>query len=568
MYHQGLCFSYFCRVRVAQQWPPSARHVRQQRCPRVREHASPHRATPVPRLFSSPVKTRAIRHLQSQSRQQDLRSRTLLSTPAVSATMLLRHLLGRVGGQPGASGGGSGGGGGPPVLSALNNRLRRRNSHGGVPSGGFNALPFSAAAVPNLPKIGPQRSTKNAQKLKLLPTPDVEPEDDVDEESGRDVYSQYTRIKDPTARRDAARLGKADRNRLPRVTAYCTANRYQMDGLLRFLKGRGKTRGANPKLIDECIYTPYSYASRQAQSSRLDRFGQVRSNPERRHSTGDLTSLTGDSARPGAGNGDGPPGQESTDDMLLDAGGGNDDNDMGHDAVDFDIQVHTPEVFLFDYGVVVIWGMTASQEQRFLKEIAKFEVEKLGPDDVETELFNFYYTHEYQARIYNDFIALRDKHNYMTKLAISHALAQSVKTSLFEELIASTIESCKDIPAQLALTGKIDLSRAQINMQIGDLFILRISIHLNGSVLDTPELFWVEPQLEPVYEAVRSYLEMDQRVGLLTERLDVIADLLAVLKEQLSHGHGEKLEWIVIILIAAEILVALVNIAVDLAVGI
>jgi len=81
-------------------------------------------------------------------------------------------------------------------------------------------------------------------------------------------------------------------------------------------------------------------------------------------------------------------------------------------------------------------------------------------------------------------------------------------------------------------------------MQIGELFILRINIHLNGSVLDTPELFWVEPQLEPVYQAVRMYLEMDQRVGLLTERLDVIADLLAVLKGELSHGHGEKLEWI------------------------
>lgn len=81
-------------------------------------------------------------------------------------------------------------------------------------------------------------------------------------------------------------------------------------------------------------------------------------------------------------------------------------------------------------------------------------------------------------------------------------------------------------------------------MQIGELFILRINIHLNGSVLDTPELFWVEPQLEPVYQAVRSYLEMDQRVGLVTERLDVIADLLAVLKDQLTHGHGEMLEWI------------------------
>lgn len=111
-------------------------------------------------------------------------------------------------------------------------------------------------------------------------------------------------------------------------------------------------------------------------------------------------------------------------------------------------------------------------------------------------------------------------------------------------MIASTIDTCKDIPTQIALTGKIALTRSQINMQIGELFILRINIHLNGSVLDTPELFWVEPQLEPVYQAVRSYLEMDQRVTLLTERLDVIADLLAVLKGELSHGHGEKLEWI------------------------
>jgi uncharacterized Rmd1/YagE family protein len=125
-------------------------------------------------------------------------------------------------------------------------------------------------------------------------------------------------------------------------------------------------------------------------------------------------------------------------------------------------------------------------------------------------------------------------------------------------------------------------------MQIGELFILRINIHLQGSVLDAPELMWAEPQLEPVYQAVRSYLEMDQRVGLLTERLDVIADLLQVLKDQLTHTHGtfrlftfktpyeqptnhstgEYLEWIVIVLIAAEIVVAAINILVDLYAGV
>lgn len=340
------------------------------------------------------------------------------------------------------------------MLSALNNKLRRRNSGGAGPGNAVagSGLPLAAAAAAasaHQPKIGPQRSTKNAQKLKILPNPELEGEDQ-DEESGRDVYSQYTRIKDPTARRDAARLGKADRDRLPRVTAYCTANKYQTDGLMRFLKGRGKTRGASPKLIDECIYTPYSYNSKQAERSR-ERAAVLHAKQvaemERRHSTGemaggdssyshreDLIDLHGESAHSGIGNG--------SSHMHM-----ADESAIVDDMPQFDVHVHTPEVFLFDYGVVVIWGMSAAHEQRFLKELAKFETEKLSPDDVEAEFFNFYYTHEYQARIYNDFITLRDKNNYMTKLAISHALAQSVKVS------------CVDLPCwRPILTRMLDVS--------------------------------------------------------------------------------------------------------------
>jgi len=333
------------------------------------------------------------------------------------------------------------------MLSALNGKLRRRNSHGAVPglvATGPGGLPVAGASGAHQPKIGPQRSTKNAQKLKLLPNPDIE--EDPDEESGRDVYSQYTRIKDPTARRDAARLGKADRDRLPRVTAYCTANKYQMDGLMRYLKGRGKGRGANPKLIDECIYTPYSYNAQQAENSWQERVAEVHSTPVieshgRRHSTGEvagadsgfhrdnLIDLGGGTAHNGSTHGHGHDYRPDGTSSELLSQGMRDENAIIDDMPEFDILVHTPEVFLFDYGVVVIWGMSVVQELRFLKEIAKFEMEKLAPDDVETECFNFYYTREYQARIYNDFITLRDKNNYMTKLAISHALAQSVKVS-------------------------------------------------------------------------------------------------------------------------------------------
>lgn len=321
--------------------------------------------------------------------------------------------------------------GGPPVLAALNSKLRRRNSHTAVPM--LSPAPFGA-------KLGPQRSTKKTEKLKLLPNPELDV-DDADEESGRDVYSQYTRIKDPNARRDAARLGKSDRSKLPRVTAYCTANRYDMDGLMRFLKGRGKSRGAHPKLIDECIYTPYAYAKEPP--PRRDPVMSY----QRRHSTGgaDDSFVSLNPADSGYGDEFATLEHEIAADQIPEEDLlGTNMNDAGDRVAvpDFDTQVHTPEVFLFDYGVVVIWGMSKTEEARFLKYISKFELEKLAPDDVETEQFNFYYTKEYQARIYNDFITLRDKNNYMTKLAISHALAQSVKVGLNHFLLFSGHPAC------------------------------------------------------------------------------------------------------------------------------
>jgi uncharacterized Rmd1/YagE family protein len=436
-----------------------------------------------------------------------------------------------------------------PMLSAFNSKLRRRNSHGAP-------LPTTQAVQPPAPRPGAQRTTKMVEKLKILPNPEVE---DEDEESGRDVYSQFTRIKDPNARRDAARLGKADRDRLPRVTAYCTSQGYRLEGIMKFMKSRNRTRGANPKLFDECLYSPYNYD--HIKKTSINRSERSQSPVERRSSPVQerLAQFARNSPRLRAGerrysdsavevddnqanrredlidlhNEMGPPivGEAGDVALIPDAISPSTMRNLPDDVPppllethpEISTEVHTPEIFIFDYGTVVIWGMTLAQEQRFLNDMAKFCEAPLPQESVQTENFNFYYTQEYQARIYNDFISLRDPRGHMTKLAISHALGQSVKTSLFEDLVSETIEVTSPLPALIAQTGSVNLTRRQLNMQIGELFILRINIHLQGSVLDSPELMWSEPHLEPVYAAVRSYLEIEQRVGLLTERLDVIA---------------------------------------------
>lgn len=375
-----------------------------------------------------------------------------------------------------------------------------------TPAKAKNSARTSVAEI----KLGPQRISRNTQKLKILPEeplPDI-----IEEDAGREVYSQVSRITDTSARRDAERLGKNQRSLLPRVTAYCTASSYKMKDIIRWLKDSKRAHDSHPKLFDECLYTPFVYKDWRG-DKRMTKDDHIRLDDE----GGEITI---------------------------------DDN-------------HT-DLFIFEYGVVVLWGFTLKEEQAFLTDLAKFEMEKLSTEDVQVEEFNYYITKSYQPRIYNDFITLRDGSNYMIKLSISHAISQSVKISLFEELVDNTIEDTQEIPQQIASSGKVGMSKDEIMKSIGELFILRININLHGSVLDSPEIMWSEPHLEPIYQATRGYLEINQRVALLNQRLEVVSDLLQMLKEQLGHSNEEYLEFIVIILVGVEVLVSVINIIVDI----
>jgi len=220
------------------------------------------------------------------------------------------------------------------------------------------------------------------------------------------------------------------------------------------------------------------------------------------------------------------------------------------------------EVFYFEYGVVVIWGLEEAEEKRILEDLGEFEVCKLDAEDVEIEDFRFCHDPEGPPRLFNDIINLRSGH-HKVKLTISHALAQSAKLSYFEELVESTIITTQKIPHDLASTGTIKMSRKSITKQVGELFVMRMNVNLISNVLDTPEIFWSEPSLCPLYRIVRGYLEISQRIEVLNQRCSVISDMLDMLREHSNNLHGETLEWIVIILIALEIFIGVFHILVD-----
>jgi len=210
------------------------------------------------------------------------------------------------------------------------------------------------------------------------------------------------------------------------------------------------------------------------------------------------------------------------------------------------------DIFYFAYGSVVLWGFTEEEEQTILGSLKEFE--KIAV--VKPEMDEFTFSYGESMLIEEDEIILHTK-NTLTKLAISHGLAQSVKLTTFEEMIQKTIDRSKSLPEDLATKGKIPLSRKEISQKMGELFMERNFINLHSEILDTPEFFWNYPELEPFYRRTAHYLDVSKRVEVLNKRLGVVHELFEILSNELNHQHSSRLEWTIIILIVIEIVIAI-----------
>lgn len=372
--------------------------------------------------------------------------------------------------------------------------------HTRTPSGRHPLDPkLSGRLIPN---HIPTRSSKLSEKLVLLPEADggdekegLEEEDDDerppnDEElAGRSVKGG---LKDKSY---AERLPKAKRaEQLSRVTAYCTAQAYKMKSTAEFVKTQ---HHAKTKLYDDCLYTVYhlpllggndGYRVRSSPALKspggktvLDE--EIERNENREYHEG----YFGDSERYGIRHNESESPVRSPREVHHIADSPL--NEMAGDTVRTRVPPNAlsfGEMFVFSYGVVVFWNFTEKQEKDILADLT-FSTSNTGvnlatrpliEDDFETEEFHFEYNSDIpRPRVYNDMITLKSG-DHMIKLAMSHAIAQSTKLSLFEERMSRTMLQAQYIPKRLALTGKLGMGRTEVVKMIGQLFTSRVDVNL------------------------------------------------------------------------------------------
>jgi len=213
------------------------------------------------------------------------------------------------------------------------------------------------------------------------------------------------------------------------------------------------------------------------------------------------------------------------------------------------------EAFIFYYGVVIFWQVPAEARDALLSILSEYAREPVS--DVLDDEFTFELLAA-SASLKNDHIQLPDD-NVLTRLAVSHGIAQSTKLAQYESRVQKTISSTEYIPERIANTGKSGLRRRELAKLRGQLYLTKSDVMLHFDLLDVPDFFWEYPELQSYYALIADYLEVKPRVEVLNKKLETIEDLLQMIADEQMHSHSSMLEWIIIALFAIDIIIILIQ---------
>lgn len=160
------------------------------------------------------------------------------------------------------------------------------------------------------------------------------------------------------------------------------------------------------------------------------------------------------------------------------------------------------------------------------------------------------------CQVNNEYITLKEK-STLSFIIIALVISQSVGLEKHEQDLEKYFTRSRRL---LDMTKKYSLlRRSKLAEFAKDLTFMRHSMLTDLFLLDKPNILWDNADAENLYNHLASILE-------LKDRFDIVAFKLSHLKEDISrvlnlinHKHSEFLEWIVIILIAVEILVMVIE---------
>ncbi|XP_050667348.1 required for meiotic nuclear division protein 1 homolog isoform X2 [Leptidea sinapis] len=215
------------------------------------------------------------------------------------------------------------------------------------------------------------------------------------------------------------------------------------------------------------------------------------------------------------------------------------------------------QIIFFKEGAVVFWNCTELEAQNVLDFIKPFEIESYPREVVNRErevMTYFYQTSAKSCHLLEScFVLVPHDENSLEKYTFSHAMAQSARLGAWEARLETLGAAVRSHTVLMEKEGAAKVDKKEIVRKLGELFSLRHRINVDSDLLDTPDFYWEEENLERLYSNTVAYFTIPRRTRVLNERLSHCVELLELLSSWAADRHHVRLEWMVIALIMAEV---------------
>jgi uncharacterized Rmd1/YagE family protein len=211
----------------------------------------------------------------------------------------------------------------------------------------------------------------------------------------------------------------------------------------------------------------------------------------------------------------------------------------------------------FRYGVVVFFGLTASEENEVLKTIRSRISGAFRVRDREDETAQIEISAEREDQIPAGGPIYVKEMVLERLLLVGYALADSVVLARDEKEVAKVFDTIEPFARELAVRGKTPGGRATILKMIGEALLVQHRVSGRVAVAEDPDVLWDRPDLSRLYARLKDEYELKERVESLNRKLTVISDTARALTDMSDTERSLRLELLIVGLIAFEIVITI-----------
>jgi uncharacterized Rmd1/YagE family protein len=210
---------------------------------------------------------------------------------------------------------------------------------------------------------------------------------------------------------------------------------------------------------------------------------------------------------------------------------------------------------LFKFGAVVFFNLTPIEEDGLIHGLEQRILGPLSEREIETALL----------------VAAPDEEDLLSKsgaiqikstdnnrlLLVGEALAVSVALAYDERRIAAAFDKIEPLAATLIKRRLPAGPKSAMLEQIGEALLIQKRLASRVDLDEKPDVLWDHPELERLWAKLVDEYDLPARARAVERKLAVIRETAETIAELITTRTSHRLEVLVIVLIAIEIVLAL-----------